>query len=106
MSYEKILEPVFNQICRSQQKEFLDLTVDATKVVKLYNRVASKFGSTPPLVILNVAEVPPGEMFAQVVPAARTLAEDVGARVLVDSSINSLPGATQVRKLLCAYWRL
>lgn len=63
----------------------------AQRVLRLYNLVARH----PPIVLLHVKERTLDEKYARVAPAARTLTDSFGLRVVIDASANSLdPMAT------------
>ncbi|KAI3632709.1 hypothetical protein MIR68_009251 [Amoeboaphelidium protococcarum] len=60
---------------------------NAARVLWWYRR----FAISPPIAVLNATERSPGEAYAGLTGAVRTLKEKYGLRVIVDGSPNSLP---------------
>ena len=83
-----ILADVFTAVTRFYIRA-LDLSGSARRVLWWHHLLFR----TPATVILQAAERKPSESFAALDSAARALSYDYGARVIIDASNNSLPGA-------------
>ena len=85
---DKILADVFTALTRYYIRS-LNLSGSARRVLWWHHLLFR----TPATVILQAAERKPSEGFAALDSAARALSYDFGARVIIDASNNSLPGA-------------
>jgi hypothetical protein len=88
-----ILEDAFKAITRSNMS-FLDHSGGARRVLWWHHC----FFRQPATVVLQAAERKPTQQFADLDSAARALTNDYGARVLIDSSNNSLPDSATATK--------
>ena len=90
---DKILTDAFKAITRSNFN-FLDHSASARRVLWWHHF----FFRQPATVVLRAAERKPTQQYADLDSSARVLTHDYGARVLIDASNNSLPGAATVTK--------
>ena len=92
-SEKEILADAFKAITRSSTS-FLDHSASARRVLWWHHFLFRQ----PATVVLRAAGRKPTQQFADLDSSARTLAQDYGARVLIDASNNSLPDAATATK--------